>query len=122
MPTYFTITLGGGGGGLPQIYNIIRALYPLFSGGYSRLGKHVRIKSYAIFLNFREASENTPYLGHVGRLVGFLGKIFPRQTAKKIFPFPRKLEYACGPLVHSRGGGGDPVTRSYNGVHVQIVI
>ena len=82
-----------GGGGLPHIYNIIRALYSLFSGGYWRLGipvgKHARINyTPPPFLNFkgsfwkishREIDLKTP-LKWI--FLGFLGKIFPRQTAK----------------------------------------
>ena len=34
----------------------------------------------------------------------------PETPAKIIPPFPRKWECACGPLVHSRGGGGGDAT------------
>ena len=37
---------------------------------------------------------------------GFLGKS-SRDYGQKYPPFPRKWEYACSPLMHSRGGGGD---------------
>ena len=45
-----------------------------------------------------QLQKNTPFSG-------LSREIFPR-LLPNIPPFPRKWEYACGPLMHSSGGGG----------------
>ena len=78
--------------------------YPLFSGGYWRLGKHVRINHTSLFLISREASEKHPISWEI-RLktppFPYFQDKWPKNT-----PFPEKMRIRMRPLCTFTWGGG----------------
>ena len=86
-----TVTGGGGGGGCDN-----KGRYPLFSGGYWRLGKHVRyINHTPLFLNFSGSFWNIPVSREIGlktpTFSGFSRENFPETNGQKKYTlFSRK--------------------------------
>ena len=97
-------------GALPLICDVIRAHISPFSGGYWRLGKHVRRNHTSFFLISREASEKNPISWEIGLKTSpfplFLGKILQRQTAKKYILSRENGNAHAAPLYIRVGGGG----------------
>ena len=81
---------------LSHIYNIIRALYPLFGRILKARGNVYVYKSYPLFLNFSGSFWEIPHISgdwfkkHLFSGFSLYWNIFPKQTSKKNH-FPREM-------------------------------